>query len=210
VFQFLAYDVVTKHMLGADRVFFDTLRPQADGRGPARQAAINPEQAAATSEHSGNARPAGVSSEPGHDRTSAPMRQVAAGKKTGPYGPVARRGKSSDAYLLTAALALSAASLVASAALTTISWHRPPWTPPWRPCQLPWSQSWHPCRPPWWLRLRRQPLRRPSWRLHRLSASLRWRVARLRLWRPRLSWRPRHKQQDRLPGRRKQRAGGFS
>ena len=29
VFQFLAYDVVTKHMLGADRLFFDTLQPQA-------------------------------------------------------------------------------------------------------------------------------------------------------------------------------------
>jgi diguanylate cyclase (GGDEF)-like protein/hemerythrin-like metal-binding protein len=29
VFQFLAYEVVTKHMLGADRMFFDYLRPPA-------------------------------------------------------------------------------------------------------------------------------------------------------------------------------------
>ncbi|WP_374690584.1 diguanylate cyclase [Accumulibacter sp.] len=32
VFQFLAYEVVTKHMLGADRLFFDYLRPEAAGR----------------------------------------------------------------------------------------------------------------------------------------------------------------------------------
>lgn len=45
VFQFLAYEVVTKHMLGADRMFFDCLRP-------ATAAAVNPAVAIAP----GNAR----------------------------------------------------------------------------------------------------------------------------------------------------------
>jgi len=38
VFQFLAYEVVTKHMLGADRMFFDFLRPPEAAMNPAGQA----------------------------------------------------------------------------------------------------------------------------------------------------------------------------
>ena len=34
VFQFLAYEVVTKHLLGADRLFFDFLRPPATAMNP--------------------------------------------------------------------------------------------------------------------------------------------------------------------------------
>jgi len=39
VFQFLAYEVVTKHLLGADRMFFDCLRPPASATAPTGRSA---------------------------------------------------------------------------------------------------------------------------------------------------------------------------